>query len=67
MKKNNSKGVTPIAPTLKKLSLYEKAIFNLSQYTSVNACIQKVQTESDKVFTQKKNKENKNLEVIRTA
>lgn len=67
MKKNNSTDVVPISPTLKKLTLYEKAIFSLTQYTSVNAAIQKVQTETNLKFTQKKNKENKNLEVIRTA
>lgn len=57
----------PIAPTLKGLNLYKTAKFSLNQYTSVNAAIQRLQTESDKRFTQKKNGIDKLLEVTRTA
>lgn len=63
MKKNQN----GVAPTLKSLPVFEKAIFQLTQYTVVNAAIQRIQTETGKKFTQRKNKENKNLEVIRTA
>ena len=63
MKKNQ----TGVAPTLKNLPVFEKAIFQLTQYTVVNAAIQRIQTETGKKFTQRKNNENKNLEVIRTA
>lgn len=63
MKKNQ----TGVAPTLKSLPVFEKAIFSLTQYTTVNATIQRIQTETKSRFTQKKNKENSTLEVIRTA
>lgn len=63
MKKNQ----TGVAPTLKSLSVFEKAIFSLTQYTTVNATIQRIQTETKSRFAQKKNKENSTLEVIRTA
>ena len=57
----------PIAPTLKSLGIYKSANFSLKQYTSVNAAIQRLQTESEKKFTQKKNKREQVLEVTRTA
>jgi len=63
MKKNQ----IGVAPTLKSLPVFEKAIFSLTQYTTVNATIQRLQTISKSRFTQKKNKENSTLEVIRTA
>ena len=62
---NNSK---KIAPTLKKMNLYDSEEFLLTQYTSVNAAIQRVQTENEfKKFTQKKNNESRSLKVTRTA
>lgn len=63
MKKNKS----GVAPTLKKLPVFDKAIFSLTQYTVVNATIQRIQTETKSKFSLKKNNENFTLEVIRTA
>ncbi|MDD4972601.1 MAG: hypothetical protein PHT07_24480 [Paludibacter sp.] len=55
-----------IAPTLKKMNLYDSEEFPLTRYTSVNAAIQRVQTENEsKKFTQKKNAETKSLKVTR--
>lgn len=56
----------PIAPTLKGLNLYKTAIFPLDRYTSVNAAIQTLQTESGKKFTQRRKNELRQLEVTRT-
>lgn len=56
-----------IAPTLKKMNLYDSEEFALTQYTSTNACIQRIQTETDLRFTQKKNNETRTLKVTRIA
>ena len=63
MKKN----VTGVAPTLKSLPVFDKAVFSLTQYTTVNTTIQRIQTMTKSRFSLKKNKENSTLEVIRTA
>ena len=63
MKKNQN----GVAPTLKSLPVFEKAIFSLTQYTTVNTTIQRIQTMTKSRFSLKKNKENSTLEVIRTA
>lgn len=63
-----NKNSIPIAPTLKKLNLYDSVEFELTRYTSVNACIQRIQTENESLkFTQKMRKEEKTLRVTRTA
>lgn len=64
MKKQTKTGV---APTLKNLPVFDKAIFSLTQYTTVNTTIQRIQTMTKSRFSLKKNKENSTLEVIRTA
>lgn len=57
----------PVAPSLKKMNLYDSIEFSLTQYTVVNATIQRIRTESGKSFIQKKNTETKKLKVTRTA
>ena len=57
----------PIAPTLKKLELYESAEFALTQYTSVNSGIQVISTGTTLRFTQKKCKDNNTVKVTRIA
>jgi len=62
---NNS---IPIAPTLKNMEKHDKVFFSLTQYTSVNSAIQRIQTEKPSLkFEQKKFKEDGTLRVIRTS
>lgn len=44
----------PIAPTLKSMEIDEKVDFSTKQYSSLNAAISTVSTETGKKFTRKK-------------
>ena len=54
-----------IMPKLKELAVYKTVEFPISKLTVVNATIQKVKMETDKVFTYRSDRTKKIIEVTR--
>lgn len=65
--KNSKSQEVSITPELKTLNLYNSLKFPVKKYSSVCTIIQRLQTESDKRFSMRKLKEERLVEVTRTA